>query len=72
MVGPTWRHVELTGIQTSQPHILFNLLICGVTIAIGVLDNGKAVTTARNISLDTSYPKPDLIRTIKVGDNTAE
>lgn len=35
---------------------------------IGILDEGKAVTVAKNISLDTSYPKPDLVRTIDISE----
>lgn len=39
---------------------------------IGIYDEGKAVTVAKNISLDTSYPKPEIIRTIKVADYTGQ
>lgn len=35
---------------------------------IGILDQGKAVATARGVSLDVSYEKPTLIRTIDEGD----
>lgn len=36
---------------------------------IGLLDEGKALTVGKNISLDVSYPKPDLMRTIEVDEN---
>ena len=35
---------------------------------IGILDQGKAVATARNIALDVTYEKPMLVRTINESD----
>ena len=35
---------------------------------IGILDEGKAVATAKNISLDVTYEKPDLVRMINAED----
>ncbi len=35
---------------------------------IGILDEGKAVATAKNISLDVTYEKPDLVRMINADD----
>ena len=40
----------------------------GVTTLVGILDEGKAIATAKNISLDTTYEKPNLVRVINAED----
>ena len=39
---------------------------------IGILDQGKAVATARNIALDVTYEKPMLVRTINESDYASD
>ena len=63
--------VEREGMTTDQfddPYRDIRNLKFKERYGCGILNNGMAVTVAKNISLDTSYPKPDLIRTIKVGN----
>jgi hypothetical protein len=36
---------------------------------LGILDEGKAISVAKNIALDTTYEKPQLVRTLDVTQN---
>lgn len=65
MVGTIWRHIEVSGTETTYLSVITD-------ITNSVMDEGKAVTVAKNVSLDTSYAKPELIRTIKVADYSNE
>lgn len=67
-VGVIVQREKMTTDQFTDPYRdIFNLKF-KERYGIGILDEGKAVSVAKNIALDVTYEKPILVRTINVND----
>ena len=63
-VGVIIQREQMTTDEFDDPYKDIRNLKIKSRYGVGVLDEGRAVTVAKNVALDTSYPKPDLVRTI--------
>lgn len=67
-VGVIIQREEMTTDEFDDPYKDIRNLKIKERYGVGVLDEGRAVTVAKNVALDTSYPKPNLVRTISAED----
>lgn len=68
-VGVIVQREDMTTDQFNDPYKDIYNLKFKERYGIGIMDEGKAVSVAKNISLDTTYEKPQLVRTIDVTQN---
>ena len=71
-IGVIVQREGMTTDQFSDPYRDISNLKFKERYGIGVLDEGKAVSVAKNVALDTSYAKPTLVRTIDAEDYGSE
>lgn len=67
-IGVIIQRENMTTDQFNDPYLDIQNLKLKERYGIGLLDEGKAVAVAKNIALDTSFEKPDLVRVINAED----